>query len=54
MTKKERLLILKAKQALDSALEYLHNDDFEPSERQLMDAKNVLSKMLGESSELES
>lgn len=54
MTKKERLLILKAKQALDASLEYLSNDNFEAGESQLRDAKDVLGKMLGEASELES
>jgi len=54
MNQKDKKLILQAKQDLETALESLASDDFEAGERQVTNVKDVLGKMLGETSELES
>lgn len=54
MNKKEADKILKAKQMLDSALEYLNNDRFEQAELQVTNVKDILAVMIGEAPETDS
>ncbi len=54
MNKKEKALVLQAKQDLETAIESLANDNFEAGELAVVNVKDALARMLGETPELES